>query len=336
MSPISPIIDSFLCSIAFLVLYADADDRTRTTLRLALHAFMLVNACIGYFEFVSHMRLTPYVTGGKIILHDYRSTALLGHPLVNSGAGAAYALMLIYGADRSVNWFLRLVLVAVQLGALVTFGIKPTHPATGYGYIRPGDMMDGRVRMVAAFVEKPDEDKAKAFLDQGYLWNSGNFLFRADVFLTELAREQEFRQLTYESFQVRASRYVRDNPEISAIIWVSTDGKVEWVAPNESTATFVGEQLGGDLGAGVHDDWIQQEAFAHAVNQAVAERRDAAGAAEGLVGVEQLAALPFALCGSGLDQLLFSVEVLFHMFCQGHFHFSLVVCGYPAGEPGTS
>ena len=121
-APISPIIDCFLCSIAFLVLYADADDRTRTTLRLALHAFMLVNACIGYFEFVSHMRLTPYVTGGKIILHDYRSTALLGHPLVNSGAGAAYILMLVYGADRSVNWFLRLVLVAVQLGALVTFG----------------------------------------------------------------------------------------------------------------------------------------------------------------------------------------------------------------------
>ena len=121
-APISPIIDSFLCSIAFLVLYADADDRTRTTLRLALHAFMFVNASIGYFEFVSHMRLTPYVTGGKIILHDYRSTALLGHPLVNSGAGAAYALMLIYGADRSINWFLRLFLIAVQIGALVTFG----------------------------------------------------------------------------------------------------------------------------------------------------------------------------------------------------------------------
>lgn len=64
-------------------------------------------------------------------------------------------------------------------------------------------------------------------------------------FLTELGREQEFRQLTYESFQVRASRYVRDNPEISAIIWVNTEGKVEWVAPNESTVTFVGEQLSG-------------------------------------------------------------------------------------------
>lgn len=64
-------------------------------------------------------------------------------------------------------------------------------------------------------------------------------------FLAELGREQEFKQLTYESFQVRASRYVRENTEIQAIIWVDTDGKVEWVAPNEATATFVGEQLEG-------------------------------------------------------------------------------------------
>ncbi len=64
-------------------------------------------------------------------------------------------------------------------------------------------------------------------------------------FLTELGREQEFKQLTYESFQVRAARYVRENPEIQAVLWVDTDGKVEWVAPNEATATFVGDQLTG-------------------------------------------------------------------------------------------
>jgi PAS domain S-box-containing protein len=65
-------------------------------------------------------------------------------------------------------------------------------------------------------------------------------------FLAELGRDQEFKQLTYESFQVRASRYAREMPEIQAIIWVDTDGKVEWVAPNESTAVFVGEQLAGE------------------------------------------------------------------------------------------
>lgn len=120
--PLSPIIDSFLCSVAMLVLYADADDRTRATLRLALHAFMLVNACIGIGEFVTGARLTPYVAGGRVILHDYRSTALLGHPLVNSGVAAAYALMLICNADRAMNWLLRSFLVAVQGAALVTFG----------------------------------------------------------------------------------------------------------------------------------------------------------------------------------------------------------------------
>lgn len=121
-TPISPLIDSFLCSVAILVLYADADERTRATLRVALHAFLLVNACIGIVEFVTHWRLTPYVTGGKTILHDYRSTALLGHPLVNAGVSAAYVLMLLYGADRALGWLLRLALVGVQLAAAVTFG----------------------------------------------------------------------------------------------------------------------------------------------------------------------------------------------------------------------
>ncbi len=72
-------------------------------------------------------------------------------------------------------------------------------------------------------------------------------------FLNELGRGQEFRQLTYETFQVRAARYVQDNPEIQAIIWVDTEGKVEWVAPNETTITFVGEQLSGPRLAALKD-----------------------------------------------------------------------------------
>ena len=157
-APISPIIDSFLSGIAFLVLYADADERTRATLRLALHAFMLVNACIGVFEFVTHMRLTPFVAGGKIILHDYRSTALLGHPLGNASAAAAYALMLIYGADRAIGLPLRLFLVAAQAAGLVAFGgrtaIVLCAGLGGLRMVRPGlDVMSGRrVDMRAALV----------------------------------------------------------------------------------------------------------------------------------------------------------------------------------------
>ena len=80
--------------------------------------------------------------------------------------------------------------LAAAAGAIVTFGIKPDHPATGYGYIRAGDPIDaaGQVRKVAAFVEKPDAATAQRFLDEGYLWNSGNFIFRADVMLEELKK----------------------------------------------------------------------------------------------------------------------------------------------------
>lgn len=72
-------------------------------------------------------------------------------------------------------------------GDIVTFGMAPTYPATGYGYIRPGDAIaGGPARRVAAFAEKPDAATAARYLAEGCLWNSGNFLFRADVLLAEL------------------------------------------------------------------------------------------------------------------------------------------------------
>jgi mannose-1-phosphate guanylyltransferase/mannose-6-phosphate isomerase len=74
-------------------------------------------------------------------------------------------------------------------GLIVTFGIRPTEPKTSYGYILPGEPIDDAgVRRVARFVEKPDAAAAANYLAQGYLWNSGNFLFRADTLLSELAR----------------------------------------------------------------------------------------------------------------------------------------------------
>ena len=76
-------------------------------------------------------------------------------------------------------------------GALVTFGVEPKGPATGYGYIRavPGD----GPRAVDRFVEKPDLATAEAMLGEGgYFWNSGMFLFRADAYLDELARLAPF------------------------------------------------------------------------------------------------------------------------------------------------
>ncbi|MBU0755764.1 MAG: mannose-1-phosphate guanylyltransferase [Planctomycetes bacterium] len=76
--------------------------------------------------------------------------------------------------------------------SLITFGIKPTFPSTGYGYIRRGGMV-GEVKglpfyQVDAFEEKPDQDRAEMFLRKGgYYWNAGIFLWRADTILEVIA-----------------------------------------------------------------------------------------------------------------------------------------------------
>ena len=78
---------------------------------------------------------------------------------------------------------------AAQAGRIVTFGIKPTEPKTSYGYIRRGRPSGPKdVYAVEAFVEKPDAATAARYVSEGYLWNSGNFLFRADVLAEELQR----------------------------------------------------------------------------------------------------------------------------------------------------
>ena len=78
---------------------------------------------------------------------------------------------------------------AAEAGHIVTFGIKPTAPKTSYGYILPGEPVgETGACKVARFVEKPDCATAERYVAEGYLWNSGNFLFRADVLLGELAR----------------------------------------------------------------------------------------------------------------------------------------------------
>ena len=69
---------------------------------------------------------------------------------------------------------------------LVTFGVAPDYPHTGYGYIRPGAAI-GNGYKVLGFEEKPGIEDAKRYVDDGYLWNSGMFLFDTGIFLAELA-----------------------------------------------------------------------------------------------------------------------------------------------------
>ncbi len=112
-------------------------------------------------------------------------------------AGGADPALLVLPADhviRDIAAFqqaVRVALPAVQEGKLVAFGIVPTAPETGYGYIQrsaPGDAAAG-VHRIVRFIEKPARERAEELLRSGdYFWNSGMFMFRAARYLQELQR----------------------------------------------------------------------------------------------------------------------------------------------------
>jgi mannose-1-phosphate guanylyltransferase / mannose-6-phosphate isomerase len=76
-------------------------------------------------------------------------------------------------------------------GWIMTLGVVPQHAATSYGYIQPSEPIDGSEGFqVGRFIEKPNAEAAQRYIDQGFLWNTGNLLFRADVMIEELQRFQ--------------------------------------------------------------------------------------------------------------------------------------------------
>ncbi|MEO9601232.1 mannose-1-phosphate guanylyltransferase/mannose-6-phosphate isomerase [Parasphingorhabdus sp.] len=106
-------------------------------------------------------------------------------------------LLLVMPSDhmiKNITAFQKAVQESISVAQsrwLVTFGIEPTAPETGYGYIQQGDAIFGSTRSLSAkrFVEKPDQEKAKKMLAEGgFHWNAGIFLFRADVYLTAMEK----------------------------------------------------------------------------------------------------------------------------------------------------
>jgi mannose-1-phosphate guanylyltransferase/mannose-1-phosphate guanylyltransferase/mannose-6-phosphate isomerase len=105
------------------------------------------------------------------------------------------AILLVMPSDHVIedgDAFQEAVTRAVPLvdeGWLVTFGIAPSGPETGYGYIQMGRDLAAGVQQVESFVEKPDRSTAERYLAEGnYAWNGGIFLFRADAYIEALAR----------------------------------------------------------------------------------------------------------------------------------------------------
>ena len=148
------------------------------------------------YRFLVAEQLAQVKVDAEIVLEPVRRDS---GPAVAAAAELAYArdpeaVVIIMAADHVVRDRDGLVALCVKAaevaskGRVVTLGIKPAHPETGYGYIQPGDVVSGDVRKVAAFVEKPDAKTAQTYLDKGYLWNSGNFIFSAATMRDEIAR----------------------------------------------------------------------------------------------------------------------------------------------------
>ncbi len=135
---------------------------------------------------------------GRVLLEPMgRNTAPAVACAAVSLAGQPERVLLVMPSDHLIHdlaTFQNCVAEGYQAaleGALVTFGIVPTQPETGYGYIRRGEAHPVAGYRVAEFVEKPDRATAERYLLGGdYLWNSGIFMFLADRYLEELERFQ--------------------------------------------------------------------------------------------------------------------------------------------------
>ena len=141
--------------------------------------------------------------------------------------------------------------VAAEAGRIVTFGIKPTEPKTSYGYVLPGEMIGEGVYAVKSFVEKPDAATAARYVREGYLWNSGNFLFRAAVLLSELKRLEPEMAASVDAAVATASNdlgFVRlESGAFSRATQKSIDYAV--MEKTDLAAVALGDFLWSDIGS---------------------------------------------------------------------------------------
>jgi mannose-1-phosphate guanylyltransferase/mannose-6-phosphate isomerase len=148
------------------------------------------------YRFLVSEQLQKIKREARIVLEPVRrdsgpAVAVAAELAAQSGPDTIVAVLAADHVVRDGEGFVALCKTAAEaaaLGYIVTLGIKPDTPATGYGYIKPGKTVtqDGAVLKVEAFVEKPDAATAESYVASNYLWNSGNFFFRADVMLDEV------------------------------------------------------------------------------------------------------------------------------------------------------
>ena len=188
--------------------------------------------------------------------------ALAAHTALKAASGGADSdpVLLVLPADhviRNVPAFqkaVRLALPAAEQGRLVTFGVVPNAPETGYGYIqraqdgqRAEAGADGGTYRIARFVEKPSADKAEQFVkSREYYWNSGMFMFRARRYLQELER------LAPEIAKVCATAFARSKSDLD---FTRVDPQTFEACPSDSIDYAVMEKVADALVVPLDAGW---------------------------------------------------------------------------------
>lgn len=202
--------------------------------------------CNDEYRFVVAEQLRLIGKQGLIVLEPVgRNTApALTLAALAARAGGDDPVLLVMPADHIVTEVqafqdgVRHAACLAQAGAIVTFGITPDRPETGYGYIQAGAAVDeGGACAIARFVEKPDRATAEGYLQEGnYLWNSGLFVLRASVWLKAL---QLSRPDILSACQVAWDKGVAD------LSFQRVDAEAFAACPSDSIDYAVMERLAG-------------------------------------------------------------------------------------------
>ena len=177
----------------FLVLNGEKTMLQQTAERLSdLPTHESITICNEEHRFFVAEQLREVDALGKIVLEPVGRNTAPAIALAALLEKEDDPLLLVLAADHVIadqNAFTEAIMNALPLaeaGKLVTFGVVPSEPHTGYGYVKAGEPVKGAYS-VASFKEKPDSETAARYLnDGGYYWNSGMFLFKARRYLQEL------------------------------------------------------------------------------------------------------------------------------------------------------
>ena len=160
------------------------------------------------YRFVVAEQLSALSVEADILLEPTRrdsGPAIVAGAKYACGRDGDAAVVVALAADHVVSdpqAFAKVCAAARDAAAddrIVTFGVHPSRPATEYGYICAGTAIGGNIFAVEKFVEKPDAKTAERYVADGYLWNSGNFMFRAGFLLDEYRRFEPASAAAVES-----------------------------------------------------------------------------------------------------------------------------------------